>query len=99
MLQFTGEPLSAGWPKDMCGCFGWSWFKHSVCDVKNIYAQSITFFFLGVDLKCTHTADFGPSPRVEWKFKDLKGSQILIYFDNQPTGMDITLLLSSSLLL
>ncbi len=56
-------------------------------------------FFLGVDLKCSHTADFGPSPRVEWKFKDLRGSQTLIYFDNQPTGMDITLLLSSSLLL
>uniref|UniRef100_A0A671QVM8 Junctional adhesion molecule A n=1 Tax=Sinocyclocheilus anshuiensis TaxID=1608454 RepID=A0A671QVM8_9TELE len=40
----------------------------------------------GVDLKCSYTADFGSAPRVEWKFKDLKGSQILIYFDNKPTG-------------
>ncbi|XP_016369784.1 junctional adhesion molecule A-like isoform X1 [Sinocyclocheilus rhinocerous] len=40
----------------------------------------------GVDLKCSYTADFGSSPRVEWKFKDLKGSQTLVYFDNQPTG-------------
>uniref|UniRef100_A0A672KVP7 Junctional adhesion molecule A n=1 Tax=Sinocyclocheilus grahami TaxID=75366 RepID=A0A672KVP7_SINGR len=40
----------------------------------------------GVDLKCSYTADFGSAPRVEWKFKDLKGSQTLIYFDNKPTG-------------
>ncbi|XP_051749090.1 junctional adhesion molecule A-like isoform X1 [Ctenopharyngodon idella] len=40
----------------------------------------------GVDLKCTYTADFGATPRVEWKFKDLKGSQSFIYFDNKPTA-------------
>ncbi|KAF4113310.1 F11 receptor, tandem duplicate 1 [Onychostoma macrolepis] len=40
----------------------------------------------GVDLKCSYTADFGPTPRIEWKFKDLKGSQTLVYFDSQPTG-------------
>uniref|UniRef100_A0A8C2Q667 Junctional adhesion molecule A n=1 Tax=Cyprinus carpio TaxID=7962 RepID=A0A8C2Q667_CYPCA len=40
----------------------------------------------GVDLKCSYSADFGSSPRVEWKFRDLKGSQTLVYFDNQPTG-------------
>ncbi|KAK2912093.1 hypothetical protein QQF64_028007 [Cirrhinus molitorella] len=40
----------------------------------------------GVDLKCSYTADFGSSPRVEWKFKDLKGSQTLIFFDNKPTA-------------
>ncbi|XP_073696329.1 F11 receptor, tandem duplicate 1 [Garra rufa] len=40
----------------------------------------------GVDLKCSYTADFGSSPRLEWKFKDLKGSQTLIFFDNKPTG-------------
>lgn len=62
-------------------------FKHSVFDVKNTYAQSVTFFS-GVDLKCSYTADFGSTPRIEWKFKDLKGSQTLMYFDNKPTGMD-----------
>ncbi|XP_059404244.1 junctional adhesion molecule A-like [Carassius carassius] len=40
----------------------------------------------GVDLKCSYTADFGATPRIEWKFKDLKGSQLLIYFDNNPTA-------------
>lgn len=40
----------------------------------------------GVDLKCSYTTDFEPNPRVEWKFKDLRGSQTLVYFDNQPTG-------------
>ncbi|XP_026103042.1 junctional adhesion molecule A-like isoform X2 [Carassius auratus] len=40
----------------------------------------------GVDLKCSYTADFGASPRIEWKFKDLKGSQVLIYFENKPTA-------------
>ncbi|XP_042611747.1 junctional adhesion molecule A-like [Cyprinus carpio] len=40
----------------------------------------------GVDLKCSYTADFGSAPRVEWKFRDLKGSQTLVYFDNKPTG-------------
>lgn len=40
----------------------------------------------GVDLKCSYSSDFGTSPRVEWKFRDLKGSQTLVYFDNKPTG-------------
>ncbi|XDV20872.1 hypothetical protein PO909_026084, partial [Leuciscus waleckii] len=38
------------------------------------------------DLKCTYTADFGATPRVEWMFNDLKGSQSFIYFDNKPTA-------------
>ncbi|XP_073805930.1 F11 receptor, tandem duplicate 1 isoform X2 [Danio rerio] len=40
----------------------------------------------GVDLQCSYTSDFGATPRVEWKFKDLKGSQTLVYFDGKPTG-------------
>ncbi|XP_056313883.1 F11 receptor, tandem duplicate 1 [Danio aesculapii] len=40
----------------------------------------------GIDLQCSYTADFGATPRVEWKFKDLKGSQTLVYFDGKPTG-------------
>ncbi|KAM7374218.1 hypothetical protein PAMP_006891 [Pampus punctatissimus] len=40
----------------------------------------------GVDLTCTYSADFAPNPRVEWKFKDLKGSQTYVVFDGKPTG-------------
>nr|ANV28175.1 junction adhesion molecule A [Ctenopharyngodon idella] len=40
----------------------------------------------GVDLKCSYTADFGATPRREWKFKDLKGSQSFVFFDNKPTA-------------
>ncbi|KAI4875544.1 hypothetical protein NFI96_032501 [Prochilodus magdalenae] len=40
----------------------------------------------GADMKCDWSADFGSAPRVEWKFKDLKGSQSFIYFDNQITS-------------
>lgn len=40
----------------------------------------------GVDMKCIYSADFGASPRVEWKFKDVKGSQGFIFFDGKPTG-------------
>ncbi|XP_051749089.1 F11 receptor, tandem duplicate 2 [Ctenopharyngodon idella] len=40
----------------------------------------------GVDLKCSYTADFGATPRVEWKFKDLKGYQFFIYFDSRLTA-------------
>ncbi|XP_031176256.1 F11 receptor, tandem duplicate 1 [Sander lucioperca] len=40
----------------------------------------------GIDLKCTYSADFGSSPRVEWKFKDLKGSQSYVVFDGKPTA-------------
>ncbi|XP_046695323.1 junctional adhesion molecule A-like [Silurus meridionalis] len=39
----------------------------------------------GADLKCDYSADFGSSPRVEWKFSNLKGSQSFIYFDNRIT--------------
>ncbi|XP_051949445.1 F11 receptor, tandem duplicate 1 [Xyrauchen texanus] len=39
----------------------------------------------GVDMKCSYTADFGATARVEWKFKDLKGSQSFVYFDGKPT--------------
>uniref|UniRef100_A0A3B3Q7Y7 Junctional adhesion molecule A n=1 Tax=Paramormyrops kingsleyae TaxID=1676925 RepID=A0A3B3Q7Y7_9TELE len=41
--------------------------------------------FQGADLKCSYSADFG-TPRVEWKFKDLQGSQVFVVFDNNPTG-------------
>ncbi|XP_036436385.1 F11 receptor, tandem duplicate 1 [Colossoma macropomum] len=40
----------------------------------------------GADMKCDYTADFGASPRVEWKFKDLRGSQSFIFFDGQITA-------------
>lgn len=39
----------------------------------------------GADMTCTYSADFGSSPRVEWKFKNLKGTVSFIYFDNQVT--------------
>ncbi|XP_060768511.1 F11 receptor, tandem duplicate 1 [Neoarius graeffei] len=39
----------------------------------------------GVDLKCDYSADFGASPRVEWKFTDRQGSQSFIYFDGAIT--------------
>lgn len=40
----------------------------------------------GVDLSCTHSADFGPEARVEWKFRDRQGSQTYVIFDGKPTG-------------
>ncbi|KAF1378685.1 hypothetical protein PFLUV_G00193100 [Perca fluviatilis] len=40
----------------------------------------------GIDLTCTYSADFGSSPRIEWKFKDLKGSQSYVVFDGKPTN-------------
>ncbi|XP_034745961.1 F11 receptor, tandem duplicate 1 isoform X2 [Etheostoma cragini] len=40
----------------------------------------------GTDLKCTYSADFGSSPRLEWKFKDLKDSQSYVVFDGKPTS-------------
>ncbi|MEQ2244951.1 hypothetical protein ILYODFUR_022527 [Ilyodon furcidens] len=40
----------------------------------------------GVDLTCSYSADFGSSPRVEWKFKDKKGSQTYVVFDGKPTS-------------
>ncbi|XP_047462645.1 F11 receptor, tandem duplicate 1 [Mugil cephalus] len=39
----------------------------------------------GVDLTCTYSADFGSDARVEWKFRDLKGSQTYVVFDGKPT--------------
>ncbi|XP_053342018.1 F11 receptor, tandem duplicate 1 [Clarias gariepinus] len=39
----------------------------------------------GADLKCEFSPDFGTTPRVEWKFTNLKGSQSFIYFDGQIT--------------
>ncbi|XP_077596894.1 F11 receptor, tandem duplicate 1 [Stigmatopora nigra] len=40
----------------------------------------------GVDLTCSYSGDFGSNPRVEWKFKDLTGSQKYVYYDGKPTG-------------
>ncbi|KAM8834841.1 F11 receptor, tandem duplicate 1 [Synchiropus picturatus] len=39
----------------------------------------------GVDLTCSHSADFGQSARLEWKFKDPKGSQSYVVFNGKPT--------------
>ncbi|XP_071024499.1 junctional adhesion molecule A-like isoform X2 [Oncorhynchus clarkii lewisi] len=39
----------------------------------------------GADLYCTHSADFGANARVEWKFKDMKGSTTNVIFDGKPT--------------
>lgn len=40
----------------------------------------------GVDLTCTYSADFGSNARVEWKFKDLKGSQTYVIYDGKLTA-------------
>ncbi|KAK5917857.1 hypothetical protein CgunFtcFv8_002668 [Champsocephalus gunnari] len=39
----------------------------------------------GADLTCSYSADFGSSARIEWKFKDIKGSQTYVVFDGKPT--------------
>ncbi|XP_041742664.1 F11 receptor, tandem duplicate 1 isoform X2 [Coregonus clupeaformis] len=39
----------------------------------------------GADLYCTHSADFGANARVEWKFRDMKGSTTYVIFDGKPT--------------
>ncbi|XP_022618208.1 junctional adhesion molecule A-like [Seriola dumerili] len=39
----------------------------------------------GTDLRCSYSADFGRDARVEWKFKNLKGSQTYVIFDGKPT--------------
>nr|XP_046266083.1 F11 receptor, tandem duplicate 1 [Scatophagus argus] len=44
----------------------------------------------GTDLKCSYSADFGSNPRVEWKFKDLEGSQTYVVFNGQPTAQYAT---------
>ncbi|XP_034540104.1 F11 receptor, tandem duplicate 1 [Notolabrus celidotus] len=41
---------------------------------------------VGTDLSCSYSGDFGANARVEWKFKDLKGSQVYVIFDGKPTG-------------
>lgn len=40
----------------------------------------------GIDLTCSYSADFGADARVEWKFKNLLGSQVYVVFDGKPTG-------------
>uniref|UniRef100_A0A3P9AGG1 Junctional adhesion molecule A n=1 Tax=Esox lucius TaxID=8010 RepID=A0A3P9AGG1_ESOLU len=40
----------------------------------------------GADLTCKYTADFGIGARVEWKFRDMAGSQIYVIFDGKPTA-------------
>ncbi|XP_053187471.1 F11 receptor, tandem duplicate 1 [Scomber japonicus] len=40
----------------------------------------------GVDLTCSYSADFGADARVEWKFKDMKGSQTYIVYDRKVTA-------------
>lgn len=40
----------------------------------------------GVDLTCSYSADFGSNPRVEWKFKDVKGSQKYVVFEGKATA-------------
>ncbi|XP_077403504.1 F11 receptor, tandem duplicate 1 [Vanacampus margaritifer] len=39
----------------------------------------------GVDLTCSYSSDFGSETRVEWKFKDLTGSQHFVVFDGEAT--------------
>ncbi|XP_008331186.1 junctional adhesion molecule A [Cynoglossus semilaevis] len=39
----------------------------------------------GADLTCSYSGDYGANARVEWKFKDLKGSQTYVVFDGKPT--------------
>ncbi|XP_028666077.1 junctional adhesion molecule A-like [Erpetoichthys calabaricus] len=40
---------------------------------------------VGVDLPCPYSANFGNSPRIEWKFKSNNNEQ-LIFYNGQPTG-------------
>ncbi|XP_072230965.1 F11 receptor, tandem duplicate 1 [Leuresthes tenuis] len=39
----------------------------------------------GVDLTCSYSADFGNDARLEWKFKDKKGSMTLVVYDGKLT--------------
>lgn len=39
----------------------------------------------GIDLSCQYSADFGTDARVEWKFRDLKGSQKFVYYKGEIT--------------
>uniref|UniRef100_A0A3B3B919 Junctional adhesion molecule A n=1 Tax=Oryzias melastigma TaxID=30732 RepID=A0A3B3B919_ORYME len=52
------------------------------------------------DLTCSYSADFGTDPRLEWKFKDNKGSQTYVYYDKtitDPYASRATLYSGSSL--
>ena len=49
-------------------------------------AEGVLWLVSGVDLSCKPSANFGASPRVEWKFDDLKGTQTYVIFDGKPTG-------------
>ncbi|XP_044079737.1 F11 receptor, tandem duplicate 1 [Siniperca chuatsi] len=40
----------------------------------------------GTDLKCSYSADFGSNARVEWKFDDLKGTQMYVIFNGKVTA-------------
>lgn len=46
----------------------------------------INLISTGADLYCTHSADFGADARVEWKFRDMKGSTTYVIFDGKPTS-------------
>ncbi|XP_030294943.1 F11 receptor, tandem duplicate 1 [Sparus aurata] len=39
----------------------------------------------GADLTCSYSADFGSNARVEWKFRDLRDSQVYVVFDGKTT--------------
>jgi len=40
----------------------------------------------GADLTCSHSVDFGPNARVEWRFIDMRGSQTYVVYDGKLTG-------------
>ncbi|CAJ1064113.1 F11 receptor%2C tandem duplicate 1 [Xyrichtys novacula] len=40
---------------------------------------------VGTDLTCSYSGDFGSNARVEWKFKDLKGSQVYVVYGGKAT--------------
>lgn len=81
--------------------FGERWFANTLYKTTlhnnsaNISAVVCSFWIhcesviSGVDLTCSHSADFGNDARVEWKYKDLKGSQMYVIFDKKPTGKSI----------
>lgn len=37
-------------------------------------------------MKCSYSADFGPTPRLEWIFRDINGSRFYIFFIGEITG-------------
>ncbi|XP_076867988.1 F11 receptor, tandem duplicate 1 [Brachyhypopomus gauderio] len=40
----------------------------------------------GADMTCSYSADFGSSPRVEWKSQNIKGVTAFVYYDGQITS-------------